>query len=156
MKRGEKLAPSPTLGWKNQRGSIPKERGGGLGLCKGAAEIPVRGRQRHQETSKRPDRDPGRETQRWGREQRDQRRESRKPGRAQRDPGKEHRDPREGTQRPGKEHREPGERTQRPSEREQGDPGGSRRQQRDPGIAWGVEWVESGRQRHGETEIQRL
>lgn len=47
LKRGEKLAPSPTLGWKNQRGSIPKERGGGLGLCKGAAEIPVRGRQRH-------------------------------------------------------------------------------------------------------------
>lgn len=44
VEMGRKTCPSPTLRWKNQRGSIPQKWGGGL------AEV---GRQAHQETGVR-------------------------------------------------------------------------------------------------------
>lgn len=50
---GRKASPSPTLGWKNQRGSIPEKWGGGL------AEAGQRLGSEGDRDTKRPVRDPG-------------------------------------------------------------------------------------------------
>ena len=160
VEKRRKTSPSPTPGWTNQRGSIPEGRGGGLGLCKAAAEIPVRGRQRQQETGKRLDKRPGKQDPEMGEgAQRDLGRESRKPGRAERDPGKERRDPREGTQRPGraesrgKEHRDP-------AREDRETPGGVADGRETPGLLGGwnglkVGGRDTGRQRYRGSEGRR-
>lgn len=100
MEKGRKVSPSPTLGWKNQRGSIPEKRRGRL--SRGAAETPVSGRQRHQETSERHDIDPGRKTQTRGRKH------GKTQGKNTEPQEKEHRDTGKSTETREKEQRDPG------------------------------------------------
>lgn len=149
VEKRRKTSPSPTLGWKNQRGSIPEERGGGLGLCKGAAEIPVRGRQRHQETRQRPgkgDPEMGEGAERPGRREQ-------KAGKSTERPKRRNTETRQGAQRAGRKSTE----SQRES---RGDPEGVADSRETPGLLGGwsglkVGGRDTGRQRYRGFEGRR-